>query len=513
VAEVNLKMLEAEHRPEFMRLQKQHRSELGRLQVIDDALNGRTARVYAPRAASREYKHIQNISPFNVLPLPVSTIAQALYADGYRPTTEAPKPSDDAGAAPSPGDLVTGPRDDTGVWAKVWQPNRMDARQAVLYRSAVSFGYSYAVALPGSPVPVIRPYSPKRLTARYEDPGDEWPVSAVAWSTDAVPKRVVAEGVWSDSDVPPGCTAEQLTDELVLKWARIADQQAGTMPEWSLISASSHGATVVPVVRYLDSQGDPDCTPLGKIEPLLPLQSQLDQITFNMLMAQQFSAFKQKWVTGMAIEEDENGAPKRPFNSRVDGILQSDSTDTKFGEFSETDLNGYLLARDKTMMFVATVAQLPPHALIISSGMSNISAEALVSLENSHRRDIAEHQSSFGESHEQLMRLCSRYLGDTAGWEDFEAQTVWRDTTPRSMGEVADALNKLLTLEIPPEALWEKVPGTTDTDLRRWADLKGAAQASKLIEQLMAPPVPTAPVEGAPAAAPAASAQPGVPAA
>jgi hypothetical protein len=490
----NLKALEEQYRPELMRLQNQHRKELARLQLIEDALSGKASKVYAPRRASAEYRHIMNIAPFNVLPLPVATIAQALYADGYRPTTEAEQRAQGR-PAPEPGELVTGPRDNSGVWAKVWQPNRMDARQAVLYRSAVSFGYSYAVALPGRPVPVIRPYSPKRVTARFADPGDEWPISAVVWSTEAVPAQVSPGGDWATSDVPAGCTAEQLTDTYVLTWARISDQQSGALPQWSLIAAATHDATVVPVVRYLDSQGDPDCAPLGKIEPLLPLQSQLDQITFNMLMAQQFAAFKQKWVTGMAIEEDENGAPKRPFNTRVDAILQSESPDTKFGEFAETDLNGYLLARDKTMMFVATISQLPPHALIISSGMSNISAEALVSLENSHRRDIAEHQSSFGESHEQLMRLCSRYLGDVAGWEDFEAQTVWRDTTPRSMGEVADALTKLAAgLEIPPEALWEKVPNTTDTDLRRWADLKAAQQATDIVAQLLAPAVPTAPV-------------------
>lgn len=486
--------LEQQYRGLLGQLANMHRDELARIEKIQDALSAKYMRVYAPRAATGEYRHMMSISRFNVLPLIVSTLAQNLYADGYRPTLAAP-PSDQPEAAgtfgqPDPNvqpDAVQPV--DNDVWAQVWQPNRMDARQAAIYRPAISFGYSYVLALPGKPVPTLRPYSPKRITALYEDTAnDEWPVAAVLWGS--VPRVTPTGDEWVAEAHTAGTRATLYTDQYALTWrASSVDANA-----WELVKVESHGATVVPVVRYLDSQGESDDLPLGKIEPQLPVQSQLDQVTFNLLMAQQYAAFRQRWVTGMQIEEDESGRPKRPFNPAVDQVFQAESPDSKFGEFGQTDLSGYLETRDKTMMFVATTAQLPPHALVISSGMSNISAEALASLENSHRRDVAEHQASFGESHEQLMRLCSLYLGDRDGWQDFEAQTVWRDTTPRSMGEIADALGKLATmLGVPPRALWERIPGVTDAELRRWQELADSDKADKLINQLLAPPVPTAP--------------------
>src|SRR5690606_33123115 len=74
---------------------------------------------------------------------------------------------------------------------------------------------------------------------------------------------------------------------------------------WELLDAAEHGAGVTPVVRFLDSHESLDRLPRGKVEPLLPLQQQLNQTTFGLLMAQQYAAFRQRWVTGMAIPEDE----------------------------------------------------------------------------------------------------------------------------------------------------------------------------------------------------------------
>src|SRR5699024_5628019 len=65
-------------------------------------------------------------------------------------------------------------------------PNRMDARQAALYRAAITFGHSYALVLPGSlrdqSAPIITPFSPRKLVALYDDPvNDEWPELAMTF--------------------------------------------------------------------------------------------------------------------------------------------------------------------------------------------------------------------------------------------------------------------------------------------------------------------------------------------
>ena len=169
----------------------------------------------------------------------------------------------------------------------------------------------------------------------------------------------------------------------------------------------------------------------------------------------------------------ENGNPTEPFNVAVDKLLQAEDPETKFGSFPQTDLGGYLNSRDKTLLYVAAARQLPPHNLVVGDSVSNVSAEALAALQDEHMQDVSAWKTSLGESAEQKLRLAGKAMGDMDAWEDTSAQVRWRDTTPRSLAQVADALGKLATmLEIPVEALWERVPDVTDQDLELWKDLR-----------------------------------------
>jgi hypothetical protein len=447
-------------------------TEQPRLKRIDaalaDSVSGQAAGVYVPRRATREYRMLVEQSRFNVLGLVVTSVAQSLFVDGFRPTGP-------NGRAPD--------RKNAKIWDAVWQPNRMDARQSAIYRAAISHGVSYAVVLPGDPkqgpavdgkgVPAITPMSARRMTAIYEDPtNDEWPQLAM---------EVVDEYSY---------------DKRKALFVRLFDEEAVYTVEVGadgdldpkIKKVEEHDMTVCPVVRYRDRYDLG--VPCGKVEPLLWLQQQANQITFSLAMALQYSAFRQRHVTGMEQQVDANGKPMPPlFNVAVDSILVGTSPDMKFGEFSQTDVTGYLESRDKVLLQMASVAQIPPQNLVVGSGISNVPAEALELLAAGHRQDIAEHQTSFGESTEQMMRLAGKAMGDEAAWEDMSAQVVWRDTTPRSIGQVVDALGKgVQMLSIPPRALWERFPGATDQDLKSWEAL--ADREDGLDDGKAAPPSP-----------------------
>jgi hypothetical protein len=92
-------------------------------------------------------------------------------------------------------------------------------------------------------------------------------------------------------------------------------------------------------------------------------------------------------------------------------------------------------------------------------------------------------------------------MDDEETWDDTSAQVVWRDTTPRSLAQVADALGKLAQLlDVPPRALWERIPGVTETDIKRWElmaeDRDGLGDMAALLAApaagAEAPPVPGA---------------------
>lgn len=441
---------------------------------LHDGVTGAIAGVYVPRRATREYRLLVEQARFNVLDLVVTAVAQNLYVDGFRPTGP-------NGRAPT--------SDNAPIWTEVWQPNRMDARQAGLYRNAIAYGVSYAVVLPGDTAPEITPTSARRLTALYADPAnDEWP--QLAMEVDHV-RTVDRRKVMT----------VRLYDEVSVFTIEATDELAP-----NVLAVEQHDLGVVPVVRFRDRY-DLDVSP-GKVEPLIPVQQQINQTTFGLAMALQYSAFRQRWATGMEIQEDENGNPIEPFNSAVDQMTQAESPLTKFGDFAQSDLSGYLNARDKQLLHVASVAQVPPHSLLVGSGISNLSAEALAGLEAGHRQDIAEHQTSFGESIEQMLRLAGLAMGDNEAWGDVSAQVVWRDTTPRSLAQVADALGKMAQmLGVPVEILWERLPGFTDQDIARARQLVQERDAISALERIVNGP-PEGPGAGA-GSQPAFAAAPG----
>lgn len=436
------------------------RAESIRFFEIHEYVKNRVIDIYVPPKATQEYRKLVDQSRFNILPLLIRSLANNFFIDGYR----ARRASENA-----------------PVWGQVWQPNRLDARQAGWWRSALEYGVSYATVLPGElngeKSAAITPWSPRRLTALYADPiNDEWAQYFMTVGTSrpqfgpegvqiVTPVSVYDADYRYDIDIPSAMLATQIFTP-----GRSGDVVNGQITvDASAARVSEHGVGVPPLVRFMDTWGELDDGPEGVIYEMLPAQRQLNQTTFGLGMAELYSAFKQKWVTGLEIQEDENGNPVEPFNVAVDKLLQAESEVTKFGEFGQTDLNGYLSSRDKTLLYVASVRQIPPHTLVVGNAVSNVSAEALAALEAGHQQDIAEHKTSFGESAEQMLRLAGRAIGDDATWRDTSAQVRWRDTTPRSLAQVADALGKLATLlEVPAQALWERIPDVTDQDLESW---------------------------------------------
>jgi hypothetical protein len=413
------------------RLLKLREAEQPRLKRIADYMCGNHASVYVPKGARAEYRWLIERAKVKILPLVVTVVSQNMYVDGYRP-----KGSDD-NAAP---------------WA-VWQANRLDARQHGVHRAALTYGASYVVVMPGKPVPVITPFSPRRLTALYADPvNDEWPIFAIEDRLENTAKgqrRVVRvyddQARYTLTGKPDGTDLQLDGDGAVMR----------------------HDLGVCPVVRFVNTDDLDGDGVLGEVEPLIDAQDQLNMTTFNLLMAQQYAAFRQRWVTGMAPPVDDAGNPIEPFRSRVDGLFVAEDADTKFGEFGQTDLKGYLDSREATIRHISTLSQVPPYHLL--GQMVNLSAEALAAARDGLDRKIDERESLFGEGWEQALRLAGLAAGDNRAWEDTAAQVVWRDTSARSLAQTVDALGKLVTmLGVPPQELWERVPGVTQTDVGRW---------------------------------------------
>lgn len=420
-----------------------------------------------PTSAPREVREMARISRVNVCKIIVDSLAQSLFVDNFRANGD----SDDDGSAGS---------SDEDVWA-IWQANKMDARQGAIHRAAAAYGAAYAIVLPGRPLPVIRPVSPRHLLAAYEDDPD-WPVYALEF-----------RGTWGGQKV------WRLYDDQAV-YQLVGNNRAA---EFDVVSIDAHGAGVTPVVRYLDEDdldADDDVTvdPLtvndttkpmrGQIAPMMPLQDQIDLTTFSLKVAEWYSAFRQRYAIGW-VPDDE--AQKMKASASQLWTFDAEKGEMELGEFGQTSLDGYIESRESSIRHAATLSQTPVHELI--GELVNLSAEALAAAEQGHERKVDERKSLLGESHEQTLRLAGSLANVTIP-ED--AEVVWRDTSARSFAATVDGLGKLVTmLGVPPEMLWERIPGVTKQDVQRWeaAAKQGGAfeQLAAILEKQSAHPVPS----------------------
>lgn len=424
----------------------------GRLGKVKRYLDGDHNDPYMPRTAKAEYKHLAKRAITNWLPLISDTYAKSLFVDGLRAKRSA---------------------DNSPAWAW-WQANGLDARQSIIHRGALDYGTAYGLVLPGKAgVPVMRPVAPLSGAAWYADDDDEYPELAFRRKgTTARGDRLV----------------EVFDATAVYTWVLGADSSDG----WRLSATDEHGLGVTPWVRWRDRL---DGEARGVIRPFIPVQERINEIVFALLIALQYSSHRQRWATGLAVPEDDDGNPIEPFKVAVDRLWTAEDPDVKFGDFAQTDVSGHLQAYESAVRTLAGLSQISPN--ILTGDLVNLSAEAMAQLQDGTQRKLTEYETNFGESWESYFRLAARAARQPDAVAD-DAQVRWRDTEARSLAQTVDALGKLAQmLQVPVEALWEKVPGTTDQDVQDWKALRASndvlgALVGDIARQTEGPAVPAA---------------------
>jgi hypothetical protein len=405
-------------------------AELERLRPIAKALrplrNGEEPDVEVPDKAVPVMKKLARKARTNYLPLVLDSFSQVMKIDGFTPS------EDDAGKA----------------WQD-WQVNRFDALQTGINRSALGFGASYVTVLPGTRRPAWTPRSALSMTALYANPtSDEWPITALDVDGSML-KLYDEEAVYyigHENNPRPfvGYTSS---------WPFHGNQPA----DFTFIEARPHPMGVCPVVRFRDRMLLDGEEQFGIIEPLLTIQQRIDETVFGMLIAQFYSAFKQRYVIGW-VPQTEQEALKASASS----LWTFKDSDVKVGDLAETDLTRYIGAKDSAKQDLAAVAQLSPAALG-QQGISNVSGAVVDGLETGKDRKAAEMTTSLGESYEQLFRASAHLRGDTTVAEDFGAEVRWMNTVDMSIAQATDALGKwVASLGVNDKLARKMLPGWTD---------------------------------------------------
>jgi hypothetical protein len=226
---------------------------------------------------------------------------------------------------------------------------------------------------------------------------------------------------------------------------------------------------VCPVVRYSPDL-DLDGRACGVVEPHIPLAKRIDKTTYDRLLTQHYNSWKVRTAAGMAEPDTEEDAIRAKLKLAHDTILVSDSVDTKFGSLPETPLDGFIRAYESDIKTLASITRTPVHSLV--GDLINLSADAIAAANAASDSQIAEIQRPIGKTHTQLLRIGAYIVGDQDAANDTYAHVTWADTSIRSLESAAKALGLLAEkLGVPPQALWNRVPGVTKTDVEDWKQI------------------------------------------
>lgn len=342
-----------------------------------------------------------------------------------------------------------------------WQTNRMNARQTGLHRAALEYGTAFASVLPAAGGGArIGVHSPRRLVAFYGEPL-AWPGEGAANSEEYPIIALEIQGrhlrLFDETDIHYFGVEHLPGDPLA--WSERRYLSDANLP---YLESRPHGVGVTPVVRYQDRMMADGEETNGIIEHLLALSERIDRTNYEQGVAQYWAAFKQRYIIGWLPKNESELLRQSASDTWMFG-----NKDVKVGQFDATDLSQYIEARQSSVRDFAAVAQVPAQSLG-ANAISNISADGLAALETSKDRKASEIQTSLGESHEQLLRLCAHVTGDAEGAADFGAQAKWAETSSRSFAQTVDGLGKLASmLGVPPQELWADIPGWTRERVER----------------------------------------------
>ena len=196
----------------------------------------------------------------------------------------------------------------------------------------------------------------------------------------------------------------------------------------------------------------------------IPIQDALNKTICDKLVAMEFSAFRQRWATGLTPPMNEiTGNPELPFKAGADRLWFTTEEGVKFGEFGTTDLQQFLNVADSYRLEMARVSGTPLYFFAIDTSDS-MSGEALKTLESRFVKRVKRLSINFGSVWSDAMEFALAIEG-SGGADNITAQ--WENPEQRSEKETCETLLLKQKLGIPDNVLQEEL-GYTAEDIAKF---------------------------------------------
>jgi hypothetical protein len=368
------------------------------------------------------------------------------------------------------------PKSDNDAW-QIWQANCLDAESQLAHSEALIKGDSYAVVWgdeDGQPKVSIE--SPRDVVVAYA-PGNR-------------KKRVAALKRWRDDD---GYKATLFTSDFVYKYEKDNGGNGEWLPDtntfepWPLPNPIGE----VPVVPITNRASLTSSYGVSEFQNVIPQQDVLNKLVADLVIASEYIAYPQRYVTGMEIPIDEaTGRPIAPFNVSMDKLLVAEDPAAKFGSLTAGDLQNYVTGVEMMVQHIASQTRTPPHYFYLGGNFP--SGDAIKSAETGLVAKTRRKMRFFGESWEEVMRLCFKVLSDPRG-DVASTETIWADPEYRSESERADALVKRASIGVPRQQLWEDA-GYSQTQIARFQAMEAGDALNQALNIVQPPAGPTVPL-------------------
>ncbi|MEJ7624081.1 MAG: phage portal protein [Pyrinomonadaceae bacterium] len=398
------------------------------------------------------------------------------------------------GACVPAGDLNSATR-------RIWQRNRMGTRAGEIHKEAHKTGDAYAIVWPNElGEAVIYANRAANITVVYDDdaPG------RIAWAAkvwrladkhvrlnlmypDRIEKYISkreSEGAlpeWKEfvpagTRAPAGAPAAASASGVALPARRDSGSRRpaieGVTPEepaWqarvpAFPTASAFPAVVpnpygvVPVFHFANN-ADLGTGGRSELEVAMPIQDGLNKSVLDMLVAMEFSAYRQRWAAGIEIEYDQEGKAVAPFTAGIDHLWIAENPNARFGDFDAAQLEQFLKVKDSFRIDMASVTGTPLHYFLQQSG-EIASGESLKRSETRFLAKVRDRQESFGQTWADAMSLALMIEGHG---RDVSLITEWEEAAPMSEREVLENILLKRQIGLPvDQALIEAGYGAAD---------------------------------------------------
>lgn len=381
------------------------------------------------------YRSLMRQSVANFMRLVADSTKERLHVQGFRLSSE-----DD-------------PTADRESW-RIWQANALDAESQFAFGEALSKRRAYLSVWAGDEYPTIAVEDARQVLVEHY-PGNRR-------------RRAAALKVWVDDWTGEQRANVYLADG-IYKFVRPGGDYEAAAERWKPLDDDEryveNPLDVVPIVPLVNH---PEVGWRGQaeFEEVIAIQDRINGTIFNRVLAGWFTAFRQRWATGLEVPIDPNtNLPVEPFKAAIDRLWISPDEGTRFGEFSATDLAPYLAAHERDLQDVAVITRTPRHYLF-QSGQSP-SGDALASAETGLVAKVVDKQAYYAEALEEVLRLARRFAGEAD--TPVDSEIVWADPAYRSEAVRTDAVLKqyqagLITLTTAQARL-----GYTATEIARMA--------------------------------------------